>query len=109
MMTDYHLYEFMRCPHKYYLRHIKRRESSSLEWQQIVQMIVNQIVHEYYLTSKEKQTEILLLELLEKHWHKVKTSMFSSKIEYYIVLAKLTDHLLQFVKKDESKTPPLFL
>ncbi|MDH2886724.1 hypothetical protein [Bacillus cytotoxicus] len=109
MMTDYHLYEFMRCPHKYYFRHIKRRESSSLEWQQIVQMIVNQIVHEYYLTSKEKQTEILLLKLLEKHWHKVKTSMFSSKIEYYIVLAKLTDHLLQFVKKDESKTPPLFL
>lgn len=22
-MTDYHLYDFMRCPHKFYFRHIK--------------------------------------------------------------------------------------
>ena len=35
--------------------------------------------------------------------------MFASKTEYYIVLAKLTDHLLQFVEKDDSQTPPLFL
>ena len=30
-------------------------------------------------------------------------------MEYYIVLAKLTDHLLQFVERDDSQTPPLFL
>ena len=35
--------------------------------------------------------------------------MFASKAEYYIVLAKLTDHLLQFVERDDSQTPPLFL
>ena len=35
--------------------------------------------------------------------------MFASKAEYYIVLAKLTDHLLQFVERDESQAPPLFL
>ena len=35
--------------------------------------------------------------------------MFASKMEYYIVLAKLTDHLLQFVERDDSQTPPLFL
>ena len=35
--------------------------------------------------------------------------MFASKTEYYIVLAKLTDHLLQFVERDDSQTPPLFL
>ncbi len=98
-MTDYHLYEFMRCPHKYYLRHIKRRESSSLEWQQIVQMIVNQIVHEYYLTSKEKQTEILLLELLEKHWHKVKTSMFSSKNRILYCVGKINRSFVTVCEK----------
>ncbi|MBC6975687.1 hypothetical protein H9I32_25920 [Bacillus sp. Xin] len=108
-MTDYHLYDFMRCPHKFYFRHIKRREPSSFEWQQMVQVVVNQIICHYYTSPAEKQTTVRLLELLERHWSKVRIGMFSSKAEYYIVLAKLTDHLLQFVKNDASKTPPLFL
>ncbi|MBO1578279.1 hypothetical protein [Bacillus sp. XF8] len=108
-MTDYHLYDFMRCPHKFYFRHIKRREPSSFEWQQMIQAIVNQIISDYYTSPVVKQTTVLLLELLERHWSKVRIGMFSSKAEYYIVLAKLTDHLLQFVKHDASKTPPLFL
>lgn len=108
-MTDYHLYDFMRCPHKFYFRHIKRREPSSFEWQQMVQAIVNQIIIDYYTSPVEKQTTMLLLERLERHWGNVRIDMFSSKAEYYIVLAKLTDHLLQFVKNDASKIPPLFL
>ncbi|KEK23645.1 hypothetical protein BAGA_07920 [Bacillus gaemokensis] len=108
-MTDYHLYDFMRCPHKFYFRHIKRREPSSFEWQQMVQAIVNQIISDYYTSPPEKQSTVFLLELLEKHWHKVQISMFASKAEYYIVLAKLTDHLLKFVKNEASEMPPLFL
>lgn len=108
-MTDYHLYDFMRCPHKFYFRHIKRREASSFEWQQIAQMIVNQIINEYYTAPAVKQTKIFLLTLLEKHWKKVRVNMFASKAEYYVVLARLTDHLLQFVEKDVNETPPLFL
>jgi len=108
-MTDYHLYDFMRCPHKFYFRHIKRREPSSFEWQQMVQSIVNQIIIDYYTSPVEKQTTMLLLKRLEKHWDKVRIGMFASKAEYYIVLAKLTDHLIQFVKNDAGKTPPLFL
>lgn len=108
-MTDYHLYDFMRCPHKFYFRHIKRREPSSFEWQQMVQSIVNQIICEYYKSPIEQQTTVRLLELLERHWGKVRIGMFASKAEYYIILAKLTDHLLKFVKSEASKTPPLFL
>ncbi|WP_459500984.1 hypothetical protein [Bacillus sp. C1] len=108
-MTDYHLYDFMRCPHKFYFRHIKRREPSSFEWQQMVQAIVNQIISDYYTSPPERQSTVFLLELLEKHWHKVQIRMFASKAEYYIVLAKLTDHLLKFVKNEVSKRLPLFL
>ncbi|MBU5219201.1 hypothetical protein KQI67_21250 [Bacillus albus] len=108
-MTDYHLYDFMRCPHKFYFRHIKRREPSSFEWQQIAQMIVNRIINEYYTLPVGQQTKIVLLILIEKYWKKVRINMFASKTEYYIVLAKLTDHLLQFVERDDSQTPPLFL
>ncbi|MDM5154003.1 hypothetical protein QUF88_09220 [Bacillus sp. DX1.1] len=108
-MTDYHLYDFMRCPHKFYFRYIKRREPSLFEWQQIVQAIVNQIISDYYMSPAEKQTTVLVLELLERHWSKVRIGMFSSKAEYYIVLAKLTDHLLRYVKSDSGRTPPLFL
>lgn len=108
-MTDYHLYDFMRCPHKFYFRHVKRREPSSFEWQPMVQAVVNQIIIDYYTAPVGKQTTIFLLERLEEHWKKVRIGMFASKAEYYIVLAKLTDHLLQFMGNDTNKTPPLFL
>ena len=71
-------------------------------------MIVNQIINEYYTLPAGQQTKIVLLILIEKYWKKVRIDMFASKTEYYIVLAKLTDHLLQFVEKDDSQTPPLF-
>lgn len=108
-MTDYHLHDFIRCPYKFYFRYIKGKEPSSLPWTQIVQVIVNRIVGEYYTTPNEKQTSLLLLELLEKHWRKVHIRMFSSKSEYYVVLAKITNNLLQYVKSDKSGIPPLFL
>lgn len=68
-MTDYHLYDFMRCPHKFYFRHIKRREPSSFEWQQIAQMIVNQIINEYYtlpVLTNENCTFNINRKVLEK-------------------------------------------
>ncbi len=71
-MTDYHLYDFMRCPHKFYFRHIKRRETSSFEWQQIAQMIVNRIINEYYTLPAGQQTKIVLLILIEKVLEKSK-------------------------------------
>ena len=50
----------MRCPHRFDSRHIKRREPSSFEWQQIAQMIVNQIINEYYTLPAGQQTKIVL-------------------------------------------------
>ena len=49
---------------------IKRREPSSFEWQQIAQMIVNQIINEYYTLPAGQQTKIVLLLLIEKYWKK---------------------------------------
>lgn len=108
-MTDYHLHDFIRCPYKFYFRYIKGREQSSLQWKQIVQMIVNRVVSEYYTAPVKKQTVVFLLEVLEKHWKKVSIRLFSSKTEYYMILAKVTDHLLQYIKEDEGTEPPLFL
>ena len=97
-MTDYHLYDFMRCPHKFYFRHIKRREPSSFEWQQIAQMIVNRIINEYYITGRPTN-ENCTFNINRKVLEKVRVNMFASKMEYYIVLAKLTDHYYSLLKE----------
>ncbi len=101
-----HLESFIKCPYQVYydqLLHEKERM-----WRQNIQSIINTIVHAYYQLPLLEQTKLTALKLLNEYWHQVRFDFFSSGEEYYMVLAKTTDHLLQFLST-KSKQPPLFL
>ncbi|MED4533972.1 hypothetical protein [Metabacillus fastidiosus] len=108
-MTDYHLESFIRCPYKFYYQYIVSANFHQVRWRQAVQFIVNQVVQKYYQLPLHTRNKINILKLIDKYWKGIDLNYFESKIDYYIILAKTTDHLLQFLMTDNSPKPPLFL
>jgi hypothetical protein len=108
-MTDYHLESFIRCPYKFYYQHILSLNSSQVKWRQVVQLIINQVVQEFYKLPLDAQNKISVFNLIDRYWKNVSFRLFESKIHYYIVLAKITDHLLQFLSTKNNQKPLLFL
>ncbi len=106
-LADYHLQDFISCPYKFYYQHIMKLSGEGMEWKQVVQHAVNQIVSTYYKLPFEQQTSFCILKLLEQYWRPVSPAIFESKAHYYMVTAKITDHLLQFLQA--QRQPPLFL
>jgi hypothetical protein len=108
-ITDYHLESFLRCPYRFYYQHILSLDSSQVKWRQLVQSIINQVVHRFYQLSPNEQNKLHVLKLVERYWNDVNPRAFESKIQYYRVLATTTDHLLQFLVPKSEQEPPLFL
>ncbi|MCM3439939.1 hypothetical protein ACUIJN_22330 [Metabacillus halosaccharovorans] len=105
VMQD-HLESFIKCPYQvYYFQLLHEKERM---WRQNIQAVINSIVHTYYELRLEDQTKLSALKLINQYWHQVRFDIFRSGEEYYMVLAKITDHLLQFLST-KSKQPPLFL
>ncbi|PMC40505.1 hypothetical protein CJ195_01970 [Bacillus sp. UMB0899] len=105
-MIQDHLESFIKCPYQVYypqLLHEKERM-----WRQNIQSVINTIVHTYYQLPLQDQTKLSALKLIYQHWNHVRFDFFLSGEEYYMVLAKITDHLLQFLST-KSKQSPLFL
>jgi hypothetical protein len=101
-LTDYHLESFLRCPYKFYYRHILTANSNELYWRQYVQATINKIVQSYYSLPFKAQTQFGALKLINQYWNELNIELFDSKVEYYLVLAKVTDHLLKFLKQNQS-------
>lgn len=108
-MTDYHLETFIRCPYKFYYQFILGKKNGELTWRQMVQFSVNNIVCDYYRLPVREQNKLNLLKLIDHYWEPIHIGLFENKIEYYLVLAKVTDHLLHFLSTEEIIHPPLFL
>jgi len=108
-ITDYHLESFIRCPYRFYYQHVLSVNTSQVKWRQAVQYIVNQIVHNFYRLPIAEQTKYSILKMIDRYWNNVSVQLFDSKIHYYTVLAKTTDHLLQFLTTKKNKLQPLFL
>jgi hypothetical protein len=108
-MTDYHLESFIRCPYKFYYQHILSLDSSQVKWRQVVQFIINQVVQNFYQLPLDTQNKLNVLKLIDRYWKNVNPQLFESKVHYYMVLAKTTDHLLQFLSIKRKQKPPLFL
>ena len=108
-LTDYHLQDFIKCPYRFYFRHIEGKAPNQLDWRQVVQSIVNQVVSRYYKLPPISQTATKVLEFLYDHWKGIDIRLFESKLQYYTVLAKITDHLLKALTSQSIKYPPLFL
>lgn len=108
-ITDYHLESFLRCPYRFYYQHILSLDSSQVRWRQLVQSIINQVVHSFYQLSPNEQNKLHILKLVDRYWENVNPQLFESKVHYYMVLAKTTDQLLQFLMARTHQQPPLFL
>ncbi|MED1865085.1 hypothetical protein P4V41_16585 [Fictibacillus nanhaiensis] len=108
-ITDYHLESFLRCPYKFYYRHILPAKSSNVLWRQIVQGTINKIVQSYYQLPENLHTELSVLRLIQRYWDKLNVKNFESKFQYYLVLAKVTDHLLKYLTSEKSTYPRVFL
>jgi len=101
-----HLESFIKCPYQvYYFQHLHEKERM---WRQNIQAVINSIVHTYYELHLDDQTKLSVLKVINEYWHQVRFDFFQSGEVYYMVLAKITDHLLQFLSM-KSKQPPLFL
>lgn len=108
-ITDYHLESFLRCPYRFYYQHILSLDSSQVRWRQLVQSIINQVVHSFYQLSPNEQNKFHILKLVDRYWENVNPQVFESKVHYYMVLAKTTDQLLKFLTAKNQQQPPLFL
>lgn len=108
-MTDYHLESFIRCPYKFYYQHVLQLNGSGMGWRQVVQYICNRVARQYYQLPSDARNNLNILKLIEKAWRPVSLRLFDSRLHYYMVIAKTTDHLLEYLSKDVHETSPLFL
>ncbi|WP_084783284.1 hypothetical protein [Bacillus dakarensis] len=108
-MTDYHLESFIRCPHAFYYEYILMLNSSHSDWRNVVQSVINRIVHHFYQLPLKEQKPLNLMKLIQHYWKDVDVQLFESKENYYMILAKTTDHLLKFLPSKKKQMPPLFL
>jgi hypothetical protein len=83
--------------------------SGQVKWRQVVQSIINQVVHNFYQLPPNAQNQLNIMKLIDRYWKHVSPKAFESKIHYYMVLAKTTDHLLQYLSGEKKQKPPLFL
>ncbi|WLR49934.1 hypothetical protein LC040_11590 [Bacillus tianshenii] len=107
-MSDRAIQSFMRCPCEFYHNEFAKRKSS-LNWKQVVQAAVNQVVKHYYETPVNQRTSLTVLKLIDRNWDKIEVSLFHSKAHYYEILAVVSDHLLQSLGKHSSAEQPLML
>ncbi|WP_226671207.1 hypothetical protein [Metabacillus litoralis] len=105
----HHLESFIKCPYKLFYQHILDMKEGQLQWRQVVQLHINWVVQGYFQLPFNKQTTLSLLKLIQQSWRKVSPALFQSNEDYYLVLAKTTDHLLQYVSSGANEKTSLFL
>ncbi|PGT76573.1 hypothetical protein [Bacillus sp. AFS040349] len=108
-LTDEHLESFIKCPYKIYYQHTLEGKDGDIRWKQVVQLLINQVVQAYYQLPVKEQTKLRAFKLIDHYWSKVSLRYFQSKEKYYMILAKTTDYLLQFLSTKNNEMPPLML
>ncbi|WP_226641478.1 PD-(D/E)XK nuclease family protein [Mesobacillus subterraneus] len=109
LLADYHLETYLQCPYKFYHRFVAGKKLKEYSWRQVVQNLVNLIVHQYYSLPPNARSKVAVLRLIQQYWSQIPLHLFQDKAQYYTILAKLTDHLLQALTKKEIDNSPLFL
>ena len=70
-LTDYHLESFLKCPYKFYYQHILMLNSGQVKWRQVVQSIINQVVHNFYQLPPNAQNQLNIMKLIDRYWKHV--------------------------------------
>jgi len=79
-------------------------------WIYAVHRFLRRVVEAYCETTPSLRSPFQLLKLIEMHRPLLSLSLFSSPLHYGLVLAKVTDHLLQFFgSPEEGQCKPLVL
>lgn len=107
-ITEENLKDFITCPYKFYFEFIEKRKKS-INWRQVAQHVVNKVVYSFYQLPAEHRHAGKVLRLIDEYWSKVSPRMFESRIHYYLVIAKITDYLMENITAESKRTPPLFL
>lgn len=107
-LTEEYLKDFITCPYKFYYDYYEKKKRR-LDWRQIVQHVVNQVVHSFYQLPAEHRHTLKVLSLTAHYWSKVSPQIFESRIQYYQVIAKITDYLMENLTANSKNVPPLFL
>ncbi|WP_040208858.1 hypothetical protein [Neobacillus jeddahensis] len=108
VITEESLISFITCPYKFYYEFLEKKKRP-YDWRQIVQHVVNKVVSSYYQVPIEQRHSGKVLSLIEFYWDKVSPQIFESRIQYYLVVAKMTDCLIQYLTTETKQIPPLFL
>lgn len=79
-------------------------------WQQAAKRVIRKVMVEYYHAVPSMRSPFYMLKLMETYRQLLHPHLFESPIHYYTVLAKITDHLLQFFTPvEEAQRSPLIL
>jgi hypothetical protein len=79
-------------------------------WQQAVRKVIRNVMVEYYRAVPSLRSPFYMLKLIETYRQLLHPHLFESPIHYYTVLAKITDHLLQFFTScAEARRSPFLL
>ncbi|MBB6282724.1 hypothetical protein [Geobacillus subterraneus] len=77
-------------------------------WVYAVHRFLHRVVEAYCETPPSLRSSFQLLKLIEMHRPLLSLSLFPSSLHYGLVLAKVTDHLLQFFgSAEEAQCKPL--
>jgi hypothetical protein len=86
------------------------RCESVVTWQQAAEKFIRNVMKEYYLAAPALRSSLYMLKLIESYRSLLSAQLFESLGHYYMILAKITDHLLQFcVSREEAIRSPFLL
>lgn len=107
-ITEENLKDFIICPYKFYFEFYEKKKRA-INWRQVVQHVVNKVVYSFYQLPAEQRHSGKVLLLVDEYWSKVSPQLFETRIQYYMVIAKITDYLLTHIQAESKESPPLFL
>lgn len=103
LMDDY-LESFIRSPYDYFFQ-----TSRDSQWRHDIQQMINQVVEHYFQLPRQIQNSISIMKLIDRYRADLSPEVFESPIHYCMILAKITDHLLQFLSVESKQMPQVFL
>ncbi|WHX98409.1 hypothetical protein [Neobacillus sp. DY30] len=107
-ITEENLKDFISCPYKFYFEFYEKKKRK-INWRQVVQHVVNKVVYSFFQLPAEQRHSGKVLMLVDHYWSNVSPQLFESRIHYYLVVAQITDYLIQHIDVESKESPPLFL
>ncbi|WP_096202007.1 hypothetical protein [Bacillus sp. FJAT-45350] len=100
---------YITCPYRFYYHNQLDHEDNQYNWLLTTQQAINKVVSDFFMLNVHERTSLKVLQLFNHYWGNVDKGSFNSVGHYYTTVAKVIDHLIQFLMQECESTPPLFL